>query len=462
MLVRHPFRALSVALLAALAVFVGCTAESPETTSGCSDCNVLLIVADTLRADRLGSYGYERPTSPFFDRLSEQGVLFEQARATASCTFPSVNSLLTSRDSIIFLNEETRPGIPETVRSLPEMLAEAGRRTIAISASPVVRNTPSKHNPKGGYGRGFEVFDESVVWAHGTHVTLKAQELLEDIGDDPFFLYLHYMDPHDPYVPLKSYEGLFAGDYDGPHEFVEAGDPNPLSAMIREQTFDELADIDRDIGHLSNLYDESIRTFDHALEQLFQILEARGELDKTLVLITSDHGEAFYEHGVVKHCYTVFDNEVHVPLLALGPNVETGRVKVAASLLDVVPTVLEYLGLEKSPELQGRSLLPFLDDPTLASDDRLAFSGMGVYRSATDGEFKLVRHLAEDRYGLFNVVEEPSEKVDVLDSKRREFFRLRESLLGWMETNEGEKSAAERQDLAKEIEEELRSLGYLG
>ncbi|MEM8997769.1 MAG: sulfatase [Acidobacteriota bacterium] len=462
MVFRHPVKALVIASLAGAGLLAGCAREAPEETGTCTDCNVLLIVADTLRADRLGAYAYERPTSPFFDQISERGVLFEQTRATASCTFPSVNSLLTSREAIIFLNEETRPGIPDTVRSLPEMLAETGRRTLAVSASPVVRDTPSKHNPKGGFGRGFEVFDESVVWAHGTHVTLKAQELLEGIGDDPFFLYLHYMDPHDPYVPLKPFEGLFAGDYDGPHEFVPAGDPNPFSAMIREKTFKELADVERDIGHLSNLYDESIRTFDHALEQLFKVLESKGVLDETLILITADHGEAFYEHGVVKHCYTVFDNEVHVPLLALGPQVEKGRVQVAASLLDVVPTVLEYLGLEPEPELAGRSLLPFLGDPTLAGDGRLAFSGMGVYRSATDGRFKLIRHLAEDQYGLFDIQEEPSEKVDVLDDQRREFFRLRGALLEWIEANEGEKSAAEREDLAKEIEEELRSLGYLG
>ncbi|MEO1370581.1 MAG: sulfatase, partial [Acidobacteriota bacterium] len=299
MVFRHPVKALVIASLAAAGLLAGCAQEAPEETGTCTDCNVLLIVADTLRADRLGAYDYERPTSPFFDQISERGVLFEQTRATASCTFPSVNSLLTSREAIIFLNEETRPGIPDTVRSLPEMLAETGRRTLAVSASPVVRDTPSKHNPKGGFGRGFEVFDESVVWAHGTHVTLKAQELLEGIGDDPFFLYLHYMDPHDPYVPLKPFEGLFAGDYDGPHEFVTAGDPNPFSAMIREKTFDELADVERDIGHLSNLYDESIRTFDHALEQLFTVLESKGVLDETLILITADHGEAFYEHGVV-------------------------------------------------------------------------------------------------------------------------------------------------------------------
>ena len=449
------------ALLAAgfATLLAGCSADG-EDTSACADCNVVLVLADTLRADRLGAYGYERETSPFFDRLAERGVLFEQTRSTASCTFPAVNSMLTSRSAQIFLDETTRPGIPEGVRSLPEMLGEQGRRTLAVSASPVVRATPSKHNPKGGYSRGFEVFDESVSWAHGTHVTLKAAELLEQV-DEPFFLYLHYMDPHDPYLPLKPFQGLFADSYEGPHDFIAEGDPNPLSAMIREGSFEQQVDEQRDLGHLSDLYDESVRTFDLALEQLVKQLEQRGLMERTLLIVTSDHGEAFYEHGVVKHCYTVFDNEVHIPLLVVGPGVARGRARVAVSLLDIVPTVLEHLGLAAEPQLEGESLQRFLVDPSL-EQSRLAFSSMGVYRSVTDGQHKLIRQLAADRYGLYDIRTDPGEREDILDGERRVFFHLREQLLGWIERNEGSKSAAEREDLAREIEEELRSLGYLG
>lgn len=139
-------RALSVLFFSLL--LTACAREEPGPQ------NVLLVVVDTLRADRLSLYGYPRPTSPNLDAFAREGVTFLNARSPAGCTFPSVNALLTSRDPALFLGKPSGMGIPETVRSLPEILRDHGYSTAAVSASLIVRNNPSKMNPVGGFGEG--------------------------------------------------------------------------------------------------------------------------------------------------------------------------------------------------------------------------------------------------------------------------------------------------------------------
>src|SRR5687767_7381233 len=141
-------------ILACAALLCGCAAPEPERL------NVLVVMLDTLRADHVGAYGYPRPTTPNLDALAARSHLFESARAQSSCTFPSVNSLLTSRYPADFLAQPGGSfGIPEGIPSLAEMLAERGWQTAAVSASPIVRATPGHHNPHGGFGRGFATFD---------------------------------------------------------------------------------------------------------------------------------------------------------------------------------------------------------------------------------------------------------------------------------------------------------------
>lgn len=430
----------------------------------CEDCNVVFIVADTLRADHMASYGYSRVTTPFFDEMAPSGVLFEQARSPSSCTFPSVNTMLTSRHPSTFLRKATRPAIPEDIRSLPEILKEHGYRTAAVSASPIVRATPSNHNAIGGFGAGFDVFDEACEWIHGGCVSSQGANLLDrELKKGPFFLYLHYLDPHDPYQSPRDFGGLFAEPYDGPHEFIAEGDPNTVSKLIREGTFDELIDVERDMGHFKDLYDEGIRSFDEGLKEIMTHLEARDLLDETILVVTSDHGESFYEHGRVKHCQTLYDTEIRVPLWIRVPGVSTaGRSPANAPLVDLPPTLLDLLGLPAFEEHEGRSLRPWIEDP-LAPSDGYAYSAYSVYRSVVDGRYKLissVRSKSEDR--LYDLEADPGETQSLHDTERRLLHRLRRELADWMTQTEGGKDARQKQQEADEIEKELRSVGYIG
>lgn len=278
--------------------------------------NVILVLIDTLRADHTAIHGYPRPTTPILEQLAEESVVFDRARSQAGCTFPSMNSLLTSRYPFDFYRREPgEMGIPVEYPSIAEVLKAHGYITVAVSASPIVRATPSEHNPSAGFGRGFDIFDEQCLWREAACVNHRALEIIENL-QEPFFLYLHYMDPHDSYEPPKTYQ-RFAGPYEG-FEFIAAGDPNPIGEMLYDDGPNVDID-DQDIKHLVDLYDDEILYVDTMLGEFLRSLRGTGALDDSIFILTSDHGEEFLEHGHVKHCRGVWDTLTRVPLLIRFP-----------------------------------------------------------------------------------------------------------------------------------------------
>lgn len=450
-----------LALVLLSAILTGCTAREPvKEPSRCQGCNVIFILIDTLRADHLGLYGYERDTSPALDTFGRQNLQFVNARSQAACTSPSVNSLLTSRQVFPFLEAETYPGIPPNIKTLPEVLKENGYATAAVSASPIVRSKPGKFNPLGGFGAGFDSFDQSCEWRRAGCVNKFAFEKLKQF-ESPFLLYLHYIDVHDPFNPPQSAR-LFSTPYEGEHDFIRDGDPNPVQKLIREGKAGELLDRE-DFDHLADLYDDEILMLDAELQKLFDFLERGALMDKTIVVIASDHGEEFFEHGSIKHCGTVFDTETRVPLLMRLPNVEPSglRLEPYVQNLDVVPTLLDYLGIDVNPQwrMEGRSLRTLIETGQHGSEVR-SYSTMGVYRSINDDRYKVILNLLDNSYQMFDLDTDPQEQTNILFENRHKFRRLRDQLLEWSRIREGD--ADERIKAAEEIEKELRSLGYLG
>jgi len=455
-------------------VWVGCSPTGPAPTAR----NVIVILPDTLRADHLGTYGYERDTTPYLDSLGRRGVVFERAVSQASCTFPSANSILTSRYPAAFIGRPAgQQGIPEGIPSLAEILDARDYDTVAVSASPIVRKTPNQFNHQGGFDRGFDVFDESCEWAPARCVNQRALEYLEALpgGDRPFFLYLHYMDPHDPYWRPPEFRGRFAQEYTGGKAFIAEGNPNPIGEMLYDDG-PELDITEEDRRHLVDLYDEAIAYFDAQLAALLLELGVRGLLDDTLIAVVSDHGEEFLEHGHIKHCRTVFDTEIKTPLILAGPvlGVSDGGLRVPAVVenLDLVPTILDYLGIDPSldsasPELEGVSLRPLIEGRTGATPneaglgglDGRAFSWQATKRSVTEERYKLIFHFGR-RFELYDLQQDPQETRDVLQENRRTYARLRETLTAWMDRTEPGHFQLDRADAAKE-EEKLKSLGYL-
>jgi arylsulfatase A-like enzyme len=419
---------------------------------------VVIVLVDTLRADHMSTYGYERPTSPYLDEFAAGAVVFERARSQSSCTFPSVNSLLTSRYPDVFARQGKRQfGIPERYPAIAEILGNNGFYTLAVSQSPVVRKTPSRHNPNGGFGRGFNRFVEGCVWRHGTCLNRAIFKELE-LVKSPFFLYLHYMEPHAPYFHPEKHSLKFTGEYEG-FDFIRDGNPKPIGKMIYGDgpKYDLT---DRDIQHLIDLYDDEIRFFDDVFRDLMQELEALGLLEETLIVFASDHGEEFLEHGHISHCRGVWDTVTHVPLFFKVPGVDGRRIDVAVQNLDIVPTILDYLSIDgREFGFEGGSLRPIIEGQEESS--LFAFSRQTEFHSSDDGNFHLIFDTDNDRFTLFDVRNDPLEQHDLYDPSHPELGGLKSALDGWLEQTSKRTRLHESILADREKEEELRALGYL-
>jgi len=415
--------------------------------------NVIFILVDTLRADRLGAYGYRRGTSPNVDAFASEAVTFENARSQASCTFPSANSILTSRGPAAFLGQPNQAlGIPQGIPSLAEILRQHGFHTVAVSASAVVRRSPTRFNPHGGFDRGFEVFDEDCLWKPAACVNRAAAEHLRP-DRRPLFLYLHYIDPHGPYQPPEGWRRKFARGRPE-KEWVRRGDPNPIGDWLYKGKPNPGL-TPADLAFLKDLYDEEIAYFDSRFAKLLAALRDSGRLDDSLVVFASDHGEEFLEHGHVKHCRTLFDSSIRVPLLLRIPGADAKTVSRPVENLDIVPTLLDYLGIQAAIPFEGRSLRPWIEGD--ASSDELQYGLQGALRSASDGRFKLIHDLASGAVSLFDLAADPGETRDVLARERRAYARLDGPLTAWITREEGPGGAQK----SREAEARLRSLGYL-
>jgi arylsulfatase len=429
--------------------------------------NVLLVLVDTLRADRMSLYGYERPTTPHLEAFAKEAVVFTNARSQAACTFPSVNSLLTSRIPATFLRPGASLGIPETLRSLPELLREQGYATAAVSASPIVRNTPSRVNRVGGFGRGFEVFDESCYREDARCLNAKALDLLDKSqeSDRPWFLYLHYMEPHAPYRPPADHPHRIAPPRvqardRGVSSWARRGDAWPVTRRLYNGQL-RYQITPQNVGHLSDLYDEEIAYFDEQLRQLVDALRERRLLEKTLIVLAADHGEEMYEHGHWGHCRSIaFETVLKTPLVIRIPGGQGLRRDALAENLDIVPTVFDYLGMTAEDHgFEGASLRPVIEND--GKIRRASFGLQGVSRTVQEGSLKLIYDLATGSTKLFDLAKDPGEKTDLATQRSEEAQRLRATLLRWIESREGPVASGESRRRADELEKKLRSLGYL-
>ncbi len=418
--------------------------------------NAILVVVDTLRADHLSLYGYERETSPYLERLAAHATVFETARSQAACTFPSVNSLLTSRPVLDFLGDDPMDRRLERHDPIAAILQERGVQTHAISASWVVRATPSLHNDwGGGYDAGFDAFDESCVDRPAECLNMKAVEFL-DRAKSPFFLYLHYVDTHDPYRPPASHTRRFARPYVGP-ENVMRGDPNPIAEALYGSKGKDAAILPRaeDLAHLVDLYDDEIAYVDRELALLFAALRERGLLGSTVVALAADHGEEFLEHRDIKHCRSVFETAVRTPLVIWIPGQAGQRIRQTAQNLDLVPTLLDYLGVDLDQhEFAGRSLRPWIEGG--ATTEAYTLSSQAGIHAVGDARFKLIREARQRGGQLFDLAADPGETTDL--GAALPDVRAR---LGHVLDQEVAGSASDAPDRSEAEQQHLRALGYI-
>ena len=450
---------------------------------------VVLVSVDTLRADHLGCYGYERPTSPGLDRFARQAVVFREAFASAPVTAPSHMSILTGLSPAVhgvinFRQEEGENrararSLSPRIPTLPEFLREHGYLTVALTAGGNI-------SEKMGFGRGFDHFstefeqwvDEEGRYRTGIEDLGKTRETIRGwirrSRDEkkPLFLFLHHNVCHDPYLSgpaeyrLRFLTDPVEGLPTGAGGFGEAegfGD-------VRGSFFRPLDPDNPDhVRHYVDLYDGGVLFSDVIFSLILETLREEGIGEKSLVIFLSDHGEEFFEHKDKLH-WKLFRETIRVPLVIRFPhNRWAGKsIEVPVRLVDIFPTVAAVAGLDDSlPRVQGESLLPLLTGAGYYRPDPVSFSGNGrAVRLSRDGHVYFNQAIDETRERLFagddlgenaNLAESDPELLDRMQVEaRREMARQeawRKELLG--------------NEVPREIEadenrmEQLRALGYV-
>lgn len=442
------------ALVAAAVALGGCRADSERPW------NVVVVLVDTLRADRMSLYGYERETTPVLDRLD--ATVFENVTSQAACTFPSVNSILTSRHPFQFLGRartdlptrrdmSMRPEIP----TLGEMLQARGYATAAVSASPIVRNRPTETNRGGGFAQGFDEFHEDCFEQDAACINRAAFKIL-DRTDKPSFLYLHYMEPHNPYQPPATHPRRFA-TFESDRWFIRDGELRPIARWMKGLL--ELEMRGQDWANLWSLYDEEILYFDSQFEVLIEGLRKRRLLDRTILVLLSDHGEELYDHGHISHCGDLaYQSVIGTPLVVRIPGIEGGRRIARVQNLDAVPTILDYLGfVDQLPGLDGKSLRPVIEgQPT---HHRYVFSMQGWTRVVISRNIKLIHDLRTGTSQLFDLDADPGEQRNLAEERPVDRADLETVMQKWLERVE--RASQDSTAHSDEVRRQLEAVGYL-
>jgi arylsulfatase A-like enzyme len=473
--------------------------------------NVLLITIDTLRADALSCYGYSGLSSPYIDRLASEGVLFKNAFSPSSWTYPSMASLMTSLPPPAHAIDGSSLSIRASYTTIAEVLNAKGYYTGAVVGHPVL-------NSKNGYSQGFRYFDvidndlpsrylavrmtnlfltramkwrpsilerslipvlsfaddrffyfKAKLYSSAEEITAEAEKFLEDSRDTPFFLHLHYFDPHGPY---HTHPKVRLPDYS-----LETQQMLPMSHQLYQA---EIMYCDRYIGKLVNS------------------LEEMNLRDKTYIILTGDHGEAFLEHEFFFHGNNLHIEEVKIPLIITGPGIPHERViDTPVTLTDLAPTIAELIDIEQPDAFMGSSLVDLIQGTS--EEERMAFALVlynplrqakhlaeherrkairqarqtftvdprnvsGSLLSVRTKDFSFLCMTGSGEEGstsmeqLYDIKADPLEKTDVSERYIEEVNLLREALLHWYNDN---RSQHWQDKPSPQDAEKLRALGYI-
>jgi arylsulfatase A-like enzyme len=395
---RHAVPAAVLGLGFALLLAAGCSRQAAHATR---PDNVVLVVIDTLRRDHLATYGYPRNPAPFLDEVAREGAAFE-AITPAPWTKPATVSLLTGLHPVHHQAVDRLDRIPPAALTLAERLRSAGYHTFGMSANGWVSHPF-------GFDRGFAQF----LLEDSFKAPALNRELLPRLDrlKPPFFLYVHYIDPHLPYEPEVGWDGK-------PLSAAERARPVTIPEVDATHFLHRSPEL---LTRARDLYDGEIRSVDDALRAVVGRLTQRGLMAHTVLVVTADHGEELEDHGRMSHGQTVYQEVLQIPLVIRSPRLPAGRRPGRASLLDVVPTLLDLLGIDRSGDdsLDGESLAgrlpadtapPAADRPFLSYLDFVDGTGLSLIR----GSHKLVLGKNPYRKELFDLAADPHERTNLL------------------------------------------------
>ncbi|MDE0915875.1 MAG: sulfatase [Planctomycetota bacterium] len=399
--------------------------ETPPTGKGPT--NVILIAVDTLRADRLSCYGYERPTTPHLDALAADGVRFESAVSNCNWTCPSFASIFTglvpSRHGVFSYGSRTP--LPETLLTLAERFRNAGWATQSVVYKPPLYD--------GGFEQGFDVAHNVPREAVRAEDNLaEALQWLEDAGPGRNYLFLHFNDPHQPFTQPAPFDRAFGGDpskenVELPYSIYQDGYPRS----------------EKQRNVMRFLYDGEVNYVDDRIGAFLAALKERGLYDDAVIGFVSDHGEQLWEHGGFGHGPSfgggdaLFDEVVHVPLIikpGAGKYARGTVVKTQVRGFDVTPTLMELAGLAEDADMDARSLAPFLKPDAKEAPDRIAVvetSGNRVALRNQNWKYVLT-YSSSPKENLYDLQSDPGETEDVAEQNTEVVSILRMQVLEYL------------------------------
>jgi arylsulfatase A-like enzyme len=458
-------RAMAVVGVIALVLGAGLhvVAHTQSTTATAADApHVVLITIDTLRYDHMGVHGYARDTTPNIDAVARQGVRFNQATTPRPKTVPSVVSMMTGlyphNSGVRRLVDHLHP----TRVTMQEVFRNAGYQTGAVICNTVLNGDNS------GLAAGFDFYYDDTPDIQGTQLdsapaTDIAIAWLEDQvreGGAPVFLWVHYMDPHGPYLPPAPYDEAFVSETRG-SRFVEL-EKIPRASRIGQQT---------DVDFYVDQYDGEILYTDHHTQRLLDAMARLGMSDRSVVVISSDHGESLGDHDYYfEHGKYVYDDCSRIPLIVRYPGCAAdAEIDEAVELTDLYPTLLDLAGLDGPATTDGVSLVSLLEGgesprPSVAFIERYT-----MVKAIRTPEWKAIHSYAEDgsiiRREFYDLAADPAEANDLYPQGHAQIGSLEEALYAWTDSDpimalqpgyEGEGEAASADMLKK-----LRALGYV-
>ncbi len=432
--------------------------------------DVFIYLIDALRADHLGCYGYDRPTSPRIDAFAQEAVLFEQAQTTVTWTRAAVTSLLTglysSAHGVMYKTNK----LDSNLTTLSEVLKKSGYQTCAITTNTQVRR-------KFGLGQGFDRFEfENLQTPDWVNKRVEAF-LSKARPDSPIFMYLHSIEPHAPYAPQPDTFSRFDRGFNGSCD----GSMKALKRLKETKWFDPNPSPD-DIGHLIDLYDAEIFDNDAGFGEFLSLLRKSGRYDNALIILVSDHGEAFREHGMITNGKILNKEVMHIPLIIRFPNDRFAgrRFEQPVSLIDIFPTIIaqtncvpeidyELPGINLGRALvdegfgQHRSVYAELTRFETGKFKQLAVLNGRGYKRIFEAPWNGEQSIPEPCTGFWDIRIDPYEQTDLSPRLREYCDEETERLLLWHKKQLTWRKDVETPNvtLSEKDRRELRALGYL-
>jgi arylsulfatase A-like enzyme len=476
---------LVISVLLAAGVLVAWFLWQPGTNR--SDTPIIIYVVDTLRADRLGVYGYRQPTTPVLDSVAAKSVVFEQAYAAAPWTLPSVASLITSTFVCEHGLTRGKKKLNSSIKTLAEKLSSAGFVTAGYYNNLLAGSMAA-------LDRGYQdyVFKS---WNNDERAA-DVSQFLDRAGNDPFYLYLHTMETHavesvpSPIIRKLGHVSVddrkkYGETYQRYRELRFADYAANRRVGITDNSImqdESRAELDSLLESINTLYDSAVLQADENLGDVVQILRDRGMWDKAIFIFLSDHGEELGEHGGWFHDQAVYEEVARVPLIIHFPGNQFAgtRIDTVVSLVDVMPTIFDYIErLQLCADCRGKSLLPLLRGDATTADHgatvpSLRINEQSYYRAwkeqrgdvnivVREDQWKGIWNAEPDTLELYNLQQDPAEKFDISDRQPDIAENFRRKARNWFAKCQSQiqpPTELAADELDPETTEKLRALGY--